>query len=418
MNRVNRLSLRLLSKRHFSTDPKVVISYQNDTCLMTLNNPKAFNAVNYEMFHLINEEISAWEDSNLYPRNLILKTDHPKAFSAGGDIMCLLDMYKADAPEEDMFRFFKFEFEVDLKLANLREKGVNTFALWDGIVMGGGVGISSGCKWRVACEKTLYAMPETRIGLFVDVAQSYYLNRLDNQLGRYLCLLGQRLKGKQATLAGVANAFLKQADLASLEEMIINRSTQDVDLYLQGSGQITSLPSEDALDWLAVNTLVVGVFARMNDDPRQLVSAHTQFLHELEGNTCQLADELKSLVDTWKLFPSVKTPEDLALLKDKVRNHLIANIKALGLQSPLSTLITDRNFVRSKGKSLREVFLSDFEMMKNVLNEREFFEGVDNLLVKKGKEQPNWMFATLDKVPEEIVQRLLAPSPSPVKLDL
>jgi hypothetical protein len=90
----------------------------------------------------------------------------------------------------------------------------------------------------------------------------------------------------------------------------------------------------------------------------------------------------------------------------------------MAMHSPLSTIITDRNYTRSVNQSLENVFKSDFELMKNLLKEREFFEGVDNLLIKKGKEDPNWMFKDLDSVPQEFVERLLAPSLSPIKLNI
>jgi hypothetical protein len=97
---------------------------------------------------------------------------------------------------------------------------------------------------------------------------------------------------------------------------------------------------------------------------------------------------------------------------------LQASLKALEVNSPLSTFITDQNYLRSKNKSLRDVFISDFDLMKNILKEREFFEGVDNLLIKKGKTEPNWMFPDYESVDQELVQRILGPSSSPIKIDI
>jgi enoyl-CoA hydratase/carnithine racemase len=191
-----------------------------------------------------------------------------------------------------MFKFFKIEFEVDLKIAELKSKGVNTFALWNGIVMGGGVGISAGCEYRIATDKTLYAMPETRIGLFVDVAQSYYLTKLKFELGRYLSVMGHRLKGAQVLWAGLANSYVNHTDVASLEDMIINRDPKEVQEFLKQRSEVGVMGEEEKVDWLALNVMINGVFKRMQGDVRNLVKAHEKMLMEVEKGECDLGSEV------------------------------------------------------------------------------------------------------------------------------
>ena len=286
MNRLSQLGLRIPTKSKFCSSnlTKVFFDYQKETCIMLLNNPKAFNALDLEMLEIIDQELKSWEKNNDYPKNLIIKSDHPKAFCAGGDIVTLLHMYNNNAPEKEMLQFFKTEFEVDYKLANLGSKGVNTFALWDGIIMGGGVGLSSGCQYKVASEKTLYAMPETRIGLFVDVAISFYLTKLENNLGRYLAVVGQRLKGGDVFLSGLANAFVPHSEMGELEEMIINSGEKEVQEFMEQRGNYEVSNIGEMIDWVAFNCVVKEVFLKMGEDVRKVISAHEDVLSRLEDN--------------------------------------------------------------------------------------------------------------------------------------
>ena len=109
--------------------------------------------------------------------------------------------------------FFREEYILDHMLARLDKPYV---ALIDGITMGGGVGISMPADFRVATERTLFAMPETAIGLFPDVGGSFYLPRLEGQLGMFLALTGARLKGEDVVKAGVATHYIPSDKLDGL----------------------------------------------------------------------------------------------------------------------------------------------------------------------------------------------------------
>lgn len=280
-----------------SNPAKVLFDYQKNTCFMILNNPKAFNALDLEMLDLINEEISNWESTKNFPSNLVIKSDHPKAFCAGGDVVSLLHMHNDNAPEKDMLQFFKTEFEVDFKLANLAKQGVNTIALWDGIIMGGGVGLSSGCQYKVATEKTMYAMPETRIGLFVDVAISYYLTKLNNGLGRYMAIMGHRLKGGQVFQSGLANTFVPHNDMKALEEMIVNLEPNEVKEYMMKQSKYEVSGLDEIVDWMAFNCVVKEVLDEMNNDVRNVIFAHESLLNKLNDQKIDFSKNLKELSD-------------------------------------------------------------------------------------------------------------------------
>lgn len=119
---------------------------------------------------------------------VIVKGAGAKAFCAGGDVRSLVEQPPSYGEE-----FFRTEYSLNHLIGTYK---IPYVALIDGITMGGGVGISVHGKYRVATEKTMFAMPETSIGLFPDVGGSHFLPRLEGKLGIYLGLTGYRLKGR------------------------------------------------------------------------------------------------------------------------------------------------------------------------------------------------------------------------------
>lgn len=157
----------------------------NDKGVLTLNRPKALNAGNYEMVEKVAAALQKWKNNKSL---IIIKANGGKAFCAGGDVRSLVE-----APNSELGqKFFKTEYTMNYMIGTLK---IPYIAFIDGIVMGGGVGLSVHGRYRIATEKTLIAMPETAIGLFPDVGGSYFLPRLQGKLGYYLGLTGFRLKG-------------------------------------------------------------------------------------------------------------------------------------------------------------------------------------------------------------------------------
>lgn len=157
----------------------------NDAGVLTLNRPKSLNALNLEMVQNAYEILSRWQDTRTL---VIVKGAGEKAFCAGGDVKGLIE----DGSVAEGKKFFRHEYTLDHLIGTYK---IPYIALIDGIVMGGGVGLSVHGKYRIATERTLFAMPETAIGLFPDVGGTYFLPRLQGKLGVYLGLTGFRLKG-------------------------------------------------------------------------------------------------------------------------------------------------------------------------------------------------------------------------------
>lgn len=196
----------------------------NGKAVLTLNRPKALNAANLEMVHQVSAFMNKWISTN--KTMIIVKGAGDKAFCAGGDVRSLVE---ADTPELGK-QFFRTEYTMNYSIGTLK---IPYIAFIDGITMGGGVGLSVHGKYRIATKRTLFAMPETAIGLFPDVGGTYFLPRLQGKLGTYLGLTGFRLKGVDVLHAGIATHFCDVDKLPELEKSLLNvQNNNDVDQVL------------------------------------------------------------------------------------------------------------------------------------------------------------------------------------------
>jgi enoyl-CoA hydratase/carnithine racemase len=181
---------------------------------ITLNRPKALNALSLQMIRDVTSALLEWRDDDRIGVVTVRGQgrDGPfGAFCAGGDIRFFHQAALAgDAQLED---FFTEEYALD-HLVHRYPKPIVAFM--DGVVMGGGMGISQGARCRIVTERTKMAMPETGIGLFPDVGGGYFLSRCQGRLGEYLALTGEVLGGAEALEAGLADAMLTGADLPDL----------------------------------------------------------------------------------------------------------------------------------------------------------------------------------------------------------
>uniref|UniRef100_A0A9J8BNX3 3-hydroxyisobutyryl-CoA hydrolase n=1 Tax=Cyprinus carpio carpio TaxID=630221 RepID=A0A9J8BNX3_CYPCA len=200
--------------------------------VITLNRPKALNALNLTMIRHIYPQLKKW-DKDSETDLVIIKGAGDKAFCAGGDIRAITEAGKAgDSLTQDLFRE---EYILNNTIGTYQKPYV---ALIDGITMGGGVGLSIHGRFRVATEKTLFAMPETGIGLFPDVGGGYFLPRLQGKLGLFLALTGFRLKGRDVQRVGLATHFV-QSDKSCLDAekpFVLQEQTEAIDrLFSAGS---------------------------------------------------------------------------------------------------------------------------------------------------------------------------------------
>lgn len=190
----------------------VLIRQEGGIGHITLNRPAALHALNFEMCAAIGAALRTWAVDDSVYLVLVDHADGTRGFCAGGDIVMLRDSGRADGAEARAF--FAEEYRMNALIKSLPKPYL---AIMDGVTMGGGVGLSVHGTDRIATEHTLFAMPETGIGLFPDVGGGWFLPRLGGELGTWLALTGARLKGTDTVAAGIATHFIPSELIPNLK---------------------------------------------------------------------------------------------------------------------------------------------------------------------------------------------------------
>lgn len=195
-----------------STEPEVLFEVKGEAGVITLNRPKALNALSLSMVREIMPRMRAWARDPAVTR-VIIKAAGEKAFCAGGDVRSLYDLGRSGRTAEAL-GFFREEYVLNDYIGSFPKPYV---ALIDGICMGGGFGLSAHGAHRVAGDKYLFAMPEVNIGLFPDVGGTHVLPRLPGAFGVFLALTGTRIRAAEAFACGLATDVVPSAAFPALE---------------------------------------------------------------------------------------------------------------------------------------------------------------------------------------------------------
>ena len=185
-----------------------------DLGVITLSRQHALNAINLGMVEAMLQQLRFWQNDTSI-KAVIIQATPGRAFCAGGDLRHTYD--KNHLRIEEMTEFFRYEYNLNKTIFVPWP-----IALWDGITMGGGVGISIHGSHRVASENLLFAMPETGIGFFPDVGGTYFLPRLPHKMGYYLGLTGARLKYADCLALGIATQHVPSNKFADVVNALAN----------------------------------------------------------------------------------------------------------------------------------------------------------------------------------------------------
>lgn len=330
--------------------------------LVTLNRPAALNALTWKMVEAFRSQIIEWERDHEV-RAVLIKGAGEKAFCAGGDIRWLYDAAKSDPAHA--CGFFREEYRLNAALHHCSKPIVS---LIDGVVMGGGVGVSVHGAFRVAGDRTLFAMPETGIGLFPDVGGGYFMPRLKDGLGLYFALTGARAKAADCVAAGIATHYAPTDRIGELEAALLSIRSFGGDAH----GAVEAVLDAQAHDPGS---------AQINADRAKIKSAF--------GAPRGVNDLLQALRADGSPFST----------------HAL---ETLARMSPTSLKITFEQLRRGQTMDFNSVMAMEFRIVRRVMDGHDFFEGVRALLIDKDK-NPQWRPARLEDVSENEIARYFEP---------
>ncbi|XP_067994011.1 3-hydroxyisobutyryl-CoA hydrolase, mitochondrial isoform X3 [Melanerpes formicivorus] len=363
LNRLQVILQHLKMSKHTDSTAEVLLEKKGCAGVITLNRPKALNAINISMIRQIYPQIKTWEQD---PETclIIIKGTGEKAFCAGGDVRAIRDAGKVgDRLAQD---FFKEEYALNNAVGTCKKPYV---ALIDGITMGGGVGVSVHGHFRVATEKTLFAMPETAIGLFPDVGGGYFLPRLSGRIGYYLALTGSRLKGRDVLKAGIATHFVDSEKLPALEKDLT---------------ALKSPSTENIADLL--NSYHEK--SKTDQDKPFVLDEHMEKINSLfSGNTME--EIVKKLKQDGSAFANQQ-------------------LETLNKMSPTSLKLTLRQLREGASMSLQEVLRMEYRLSQACMRGTDFYEGVRAVLIDRDQ-APRWKPAALEEVSDEFVDNCFKP---------
>ncbi|KAK8946115.1 3-hydroxyisobutyryl-CoA hydrolase 1 [Platanthera guangdongensis] len=200
---------------------QVLVEEKGSARILTLNRPQQLNALSSQMVTELLKCFSTYEKDPIV--KLLIVKGKGRAFCAGGDVAAVVHSIN-EGHWTHGAHFFWDEFRLNFLIATYRKPQVS---LLNGIVMGGGAGVSIHGRFRVATETTIFAMPETALGLFPDIGASYFLSRLPGFFGEYVGLTGSRLNGAEMLACGLATHFVPSSKLVTLEESLTNVDSSD-----------------------------------------------------------------------------------------------------------------------------------------------------------------------------------------------
>ncbi|XP_030369437.1 3-hydroxyisobutyryl-CoA hydrolase, mitochondrial isoform X2 [Scaptodrosophila lebanonensis] len=345
-----------------SSSSSVLATESSSKGMIIINRPKALNALNLEMVRKIYKHLKKCEKNKSL---MIIKGTGDKAFCAGGDVRALVEA----GPTDESKSFFREEYTTNALIGNYK---IPYIAIIDGITMGGGVGLSVHGKYRVATDRTLFAMPETAIGLFPDVGGSYFLPRLQGKLGLFLGLTGHRLRGSDVYHAGIATHYCDSSKIPDLETALLNcPDADDVPELLQK-------------------------FHCLPEKPFSL----QPFLDQINKNFT--ADSVEGIIEN---------------LKSDGSDWAKKTLETLCKMSPTSMKITYRQLELGSQQSLPQCLIMEYRLAVRHLERSDFKEGVRALLIDKDQ-QPKWQPSSLAEVSEEHVQWFFRKLPDTEELKL
>ncbi|MEQ9640906.1 MAG: enoyl-CoA hydratase/isomerase family protein [Alphaproteobacteria bacterium] len=321
----------------------ILFERRGKALLITLNRPKALNALSLEMCLDMEDQLDkAMDDASV--ELVIVRGAGGRALCAGGDIRRVCE--EGQAGNWYPYQFFKNEYRLNAKLYHFPKPYI---ALMDGIVMGGGVGLAVHGTWRVVSDRINFAMPETAIGLFPDVGGGYFMPRMPGRLGLYLALTGTRIKAADVLYAGCGDMMVPADQMGPLAEALC--AGGDIEATIK------------------------------------------RFSAEPEGHS--ILREHREAID--EAFAGNDMDAIVAALGERTDDWSVNTLQLLMRMSPTAMKITCRQFHEGAKKDFNACMVMEYRMACGCITGHDFYEGVRAVIVDKDN-APQWQPASLAEI--------------------
>jgi enoyl-CoA hydratase len=351
-----------------TSEPEILFDRRGAAGIVILNRPQALNAVTHDMVRALRARLDDWRHDRAVTRVLVIAKGG-RAFSAGGDLRRLYDLGRAGRYEEAL-DFWRDEYALN---ATIKRYPKPYIALIDGIVMGGGVGISIHGSHRVAGDKFQFAMPEVGIGFFPDVGATWFLPRLPGETGTFCALTAERLTAEDAVAAGVATHRVASDRFGDLLDGLCGTVSVDALLaaFAAADGADPGAAGTDGLD-------------RGGEGP---------------------VTKMRGAID--RHFAG-DTVEDILTALESGGAAAQAMAATIRSKAPLSLKLALAQLRRGRHWDFDACMRAEFRIVSRVVRDKDFYEGVRAVIVDKDN-APRWCPATLSEVATAEVERHFAP---------
>lgn len=327
--------------------------------IITINRPAALNALNLTVLTGVRGALAAWRNDPDISA-IVLRGAGEKAFCAGGDL-------KHFHASGQAFKGGKVSLATPVAFFGL-EYGLNAaiyhypkpiIALMHGITMGGGYGLAGNAQIRIACETTVFAMPETKIGFFPDVGAVAHLARAPSHIGRYLAMTGLTLNGADMMQARLADVYVQKESFDNMLQDLADKTFED------------------------------------RADIKKIIENYA-VSHSISNNFLALSE----FCETHFGFSDVDTILDL--LKGSTDPLAQSTLAEIHTRAPLSVLVALEHYNRALLEDFDSVIARDYQLCAHFIQGQDLYEGIRALLIDKDK-NPRWQHGSIaDVKPDEI----------------
>ena len=322
---------------------EILFEVKDSTGIIILNRPNALNALNLNMAVQFSNQLREWENNNKIER--VLLVGNGKHFCAGGDVK---SVHLSGPFSKLKSEFFSKEYSLNLQIKKFPKPYLS---IWQGVVMGGGVGLSIYGDYRIATESTKFAMPETSIGFFPDVGGSFFLSRLDNNIGKYLGLTGELIQSKDLINFGLATNFCP----------------------------------EDKIDKLITQYIIDGsVFNYETETSSNFSNEKLNFIEKnFSGDIYEIFNNIRALNDQEKLISKLQS------------------------KCPMSLAVTTLLIEDSPNRTLKECLEIEYRLSQKMVIRHDFGEGIKAVLIEK-HHNPSWEPNSIENVNKDDLEKLFS----------